>query len=233
MKTDTNLNEIEQKQLRNIAVLQEHYKPIWAKIKLKVEQIKSPLAKIIYLENEYHNYMEVVISTPELLNASGDFISTYTPMQIGMDGLIENEIKWVRLKYGIRENINPNIDKQQPNNSFNYKHSDIIESIFNRLKSKNYLSDEIKLPAFKRIFNETPIKDIIPINWQGSIASLRYFIYLFPIEMQNVKKWQITAKCFTCNGKEIIPSQIKTAKQISKKDTENIDYFAIHYFSTK
>ena len=44
------------------------------------------------------------------------------------------------------------------------------------------MNDKATLQKFKKIFESTQLDKIKPIDWQKSIASLRYFIKQFPFE---------------------------------------------------
>lgn len=233
IERETSKNPVKE-QINNLNTLKEHWEPLWIELKAKVSDITDPLKKIEFLQDAEHDYVAEVISTPELFNSSGDYIDHSKPKKIGMDAQIENEIKRIRTQYGLKETTTIRIVKEQtkPNNSFKLKYSVEFESILNKLKANNYLANEIKVPQFKKIFNEAPLKDFTAkINWQGSIASLRYFISLFPID--KAKRWHITAHCFTCDGKDVDIKQLNNAKQRSDKDKVQIDNIAKRYLTQK
>ena len=87
------------------------------------------------------------------------------------------------------------------------------------------MNDKATLQKFKKIFESTQLDKIKPIDWQKSIASLRYFIKQFPFE----NKYKITAYCFTHNGTKLTHSQINNAKQVGTKDKDVINNIFILY----
>lgn len=220
------------KQIERLNILKEHWQPLWLDVQKKLDTIKDPVLQIKYLEDKYHDYMEEIISTPELLNTSGDYISSSYPHPLGMDALIENKIQRIKKEFNIKDAEISKIKKPLPSYTINYKSIDNIESICNRLKKDNYISSDVKLPSFRKIFNEVKFMDIkAPINWQGSIASLRYFIKLFPVNITNNELFHIASHCFTCNGKEISIKQLESAKQYASIDSEKLDEIKKLYLS--
>lgn len=105
-----------------------------------------------------------------------------------------------------------------------------LEGILNRLKIENFITDEVTLPKFKRIFSHVKLADIKEkINWNGSIASLGYFIKNVPIVNTLQNRFEVTAHCFTCNGAYITGSQIENNSNPSKKDISKLDKLVKHY----
>lgn len=227
------IDELEQRKFKYLEVLVEHYKPIWSGIKKHLEDIKKPLTKIHYLNMQEGKYLQEVVMNPNLLGSSGSHIAETYPHKIGMDALIEIEIKLIVLEYGLKGSygLQP-VPKEkpprvtEPANSFKYCNANQLaqlESILNLL-IKNGFVDDIKLNDFNSIFCNLLLSKIKPIDWKGnSIASLRYFIKQFNFEISDINKYKITAYCFTHKGNKLIYSQIKNAKQVSKKDENAID----------
>ncbi len=119
---------------------------------------------------------------------------------------------------------NHQLKNTEPIKSFKYnngKQLDQLESILNKLKGSGYLN-EVSLPVFKRIFNDTPLINITPVNWKKNITSLRYFIKQFDFEMTDINKFKIAARCFTYEGNELTFLQLKNAKTGNVKPIENI-----------
>ncbi len=136
--------------------------------------------------------------------------------------------RWLKYLRSLNEEKTPISSKPilQPERSFKYNTPNQkaqIESILNRLKQNEndieFIESDLKLTNFKKVFNNTPLNKISPIDWKRSIASLKYFIKQFPFE----NKYKIAATCFTHNGARLIYSQIENAKQVSKKDKSTID----------
>jgi len=167
------------------------------------------------------------------------FIFEMRQLNIDLKQWIEKELKEYseNPNTGTQQNkIPPPQIETEPTNSFDLlktqKQKDNIESVFNSLKKNSvnivFISDRVKLTEFKKIFNNTPLNKISPIDWQKSIASLRYFIKQFPFEMSNKKWFKITACCFTHNSNKLNYSQIENAKQVSEKDKKAIDNIFKH-----
>jgi len=109
---------------------------------------------------------------------------------------------------------------------------DFLDTTLNYLTGKknniSYVSDNVKLKDFKKIFNNVSIDNITPIDWRKSIASLRYFIKQFSFKISNEDLFKITAECFTYKGTKLNYTQIQNAKQPGK-DKDIIDKIFKHY----
>lgn len=228
-------NEIDTKLTEYLQNIKDHYMPKWEAIKKHLAEVKDPYEKIKYLQEQELDYSDEVLSDVSVFYSSGSHIAHTYPHKLGMDQKIETEIKRIQLHYGLNDcssKLNPNQETPphngtEPLNTFKYNtpnQQNHIEDILNKLKhDSEFIIDEVKLTDFKKTFNNIPLNKISPIEWQKSIASLRYFVKQFPFEMSDISKFKIAAYCFTQNGKKLNYSQIKNAKQPSPKHTAAID----------
>lgn len=123
--------------------------------------------------------------------------------------------------------LNKNSKQISPQNSFDFisvKTANdqilFVGNILDKLKQNGFVNDKVKSVDFKKMFSNTPLNKINPIDWKKSIASLRYFIKTFPFDVliNDVSKFKIAADCFTHKDIKLTYTQIDNAKQTSTKD---------------
>jgi hypothetical protein len=129
-------------------------------------------------------------------------------------------LEWLREKFkGQYKPIKPcNCDdckklKNEPNaeitlRTFKYNKQKQFIQLGNllRLMSENesktkYLDTTLK--QFIKIFDNKPIKEIKPINWEQSVFSLCYFFKKFQFQIEDVTLFKIISFCFTHKGKPL------------------------------
>lgn len=117
----------------------------------------------------------------------------------------------------------------EPTHSFKYntpKQQEQLESILNLLKDNDsritFVNNDVKLIEFKRLFKNIDKDKIKPIKWEGSLASLRYFLLKFKLGLSNTILFKTAYFCFDFRGKRNY-SQIENAKQVKEKDRKAID----------
>ncbi|MFN7913178.1 MAG: hypothetical protein ACK5QC_15245 [Bacteroidota bacterium] len=104
-----------------------------------------------------------------------------------------------------------------------------LKDIHFSLTEKNYIDKKTELKDFKKLFNNANASDIKPINWLGSISSLKHLIKLLKIDSKGIERDNKIIISFTVKGKEITLRQLKNNKQSETKSTKNLDIIFKHY----
>ena len=80
------------------------------------------------------------------------------------------------------------------------------------------ISEEIKLPRFKKLFNGKPVSK--PIDWKGYKGDLKTFIKTINkcpnLECPYQQQWNIAVQCFTLDKKKLNALNLKTCKETNR-----------------
>ena len=106
---------------------------------------------------------------------------------------------------------------------------DYLKDIHIKLIEKGYIENSIKLTEFKKIFSNTNLNELKPINWINSIASLNGFIKLFNFEISAKERKSIIINSFIVNGNKLSLEQITNNKVLGKKDNNILNSIFKHY----
>jgi hypothetical protein len=109
---------------------------------------------------------------------------------------------------------------------------DYLKDIYNSLIELNYIDNKTKLKDFKKLFNNSDVSEITPVNWLGSLALLKHLIKLLNIDLPAKGKNNKMIISFTHKGKVITPKQLKDNKPTITKDTKKLDNIFKSYPNT-
>lgn len=175
---------------------EERSKLKYEEIKLKVEGLKENFQDYLYLlskqtEKERQEsvsfrlkcYEKFVKVLKELALSEPDYRKFYEIWLVDVcnlsSKLIMNEV--LENTHPQKMPLQPRQIEKEPTKSFKYNKSDQqkhIENIFKMLKgnlsSSEFILSDVKLNNFKNIFYNQALTKINLIDWQRSIASLRY-----------------------------------------------------------
>lgn len=95
--------EIKAEKIDCLKKIKEHHKPLWPKVQRKLNSLKTPEDKLAYIEQVRLDYDESVRQNVEVFYSSGTYIHHTYPHEIGMDGMLTNAEKRIRLEHGLKE----------------------------------------------------------------------------------------------------------------------------------
>lgn len=212
---------LETAQIEYLQNIKDHYTPKWEVILKHLDTIQSPLEKIEHLKKQELKYMAEVVKTPVVLNSSGTHIANTYPHKIGMDALIDLEIKKIQLEFGLRDNpVKLKSNKEaEPTNSFKLDsvNKESFKDVLDKLQP-HFIAKNVTVLNFKKIFSGKTISPNDKIEWLGTLASLHYFIGEIDKNQNQSKKWITACNCFYKNGFSITSKNLVNNKDVSKKD---------------